>query len=49
MGDTFAAAVVGKYSRNDFANEEQHESVSSLALFENKAKECLPESQETNL
>ena len=49
MGDTFAAAVVEKHSRNDFEDQEQHESVSSLALFENKAKECLLESEETNL
>ena len=49
MGDTFAAAVVAKYSQNDFADQVQHESVSSLALFENRSKDCLPESEETNL
>ena len=49
MGDTYSAAVVAKYSQNDFADEKSHKSVDSLELFETLSKDILPESEETNL
>ena len=48
MGDTFAAAVVAKYSQDDFVEEKPH-SADSVELFENLAKDVLPDSEETNL
>ena len=44
MGDTFAAAVVEKFSQKDFENQDPHQSISSLELLENKGK-----SEDTNL
>lgn len=38
MGDTFAAAVVEKYSQKDFVDQDT-QSISSLE-FENKAMDC---------
>ena len=38
MGDTFAAAVVEKYSRKGFVDQDP-QSISSLE-FENKAMDC---------
>ena len=49
MGDTFAAAVVAKYSQKDFAEERPHGSSDSLELFDNLANDVVPESEETNL
>ena len=50
MGDTYSAAVVAKYSQNDFADERSYESDDSLEYFENSAsKDILPETEETNL
>ncbi|CAB4025146.1 sodium:dicarboxylate symporter [Paramuricea clavata] len=49
MGDTFAAAVVAKYSQKDFAEERPHDNSDSLELFDNLANDVVPESEETNL
>ena len=49
MGDTFAAAVVAKYSQNDFVDERPHKNADSVELFENMSKDVLPDSEETNL
>ena len=45
MGDTVAAAVVAKYSQNDFAKENSH----SLELSNTMLGEISPESENTIL
>lgn len=49
MGDTVAAAVVAKYSRNDFPYRIPGENVNSGEILENFPKGILRETEETNL
>jgi hypothetical protein len=49
MGDTICAAVVAKYSQNDFVGEKPHENDDPLESSENLSKDTLAQSEEIHL